>query len=113
MIDKHLKEARKWLGFLREGTAQYDRYIILLRGEVRSGGISLAYIEMSEEEFDEFRIKGCAKIVQPWLNQLREGTTQNDLIISFIREEAKKSGFPLVYLGTSEKELASFAQAQI
>ena len=52
--DKHMQEARKWLGFLRDGTDQYQSYLDYLRKEVERGGFSLADIGTSEKELSLF-----------------------------------------------------------
>ncbi len=48
-----------WLGYLRDGTDQYDSFIGYVRREAHKGNLSLADIGTSEEELEELRVKGC------------------------------------------------------
>ena len=49
--------AVEWLGFLRDGTSQYDSFIGYVRKELEKGKLSLADIGTSEEELAELRFK--------------------------------------------------------
>ena len=54
MREKHIQEAQIWLGYLRNGTDDYDSYISYVREEVNKGNLSLADIGTSEEELASF-----------------------------------------------------------
>ena len=105
MENEH-KTAAMYLGYLRKGTTQYDSFISYLRREVQNGGFSLADIGTSEEEIAELRIKGCKTYALHFLALLRNGTTQYDSFISYLRREVQNGGFSLAAIGTSEGELA-------
>jgi len=49
-----VSEAHEWLGYLRNGTDQYDSFIGHVREEARKGNLSLADIGTSEEELASF-----------------------------------------------------------
>ena len=56
MKNQHVSEAHKWLGYLRNGTDQYDSFIGYVREEARKGNLSLADVGTSEEELAKVSI---------------------------------------------------------
>jgi uncharacterized membrane protein len=107
-MNSYKKEAQEWLGFLRNGTSEYDPLIGYVREEAAKGNLSLADIGTSEEELAQLRVKGCMTAAQEWLGFLRNGASDYDLLIEYVREEATKGNLSLADIGTSEEELASF-----
>jgi hypothetical protein len=103
----------QWLDFLRNGSTQYDLLIEYVRQEALKGNFSLADIGTSEEELEELRVKGCMTVAQESLGFLRNGTSQYDLFIEYVRKEARKGNFSLADIGTSEEELASFRRVPV
>lgn len=108
---RHLKEACKWLGYLRSGTDQYDACIRFIHEDARKGNFSLLSIGTSEEELEELRVKGCEIAARKWLGYLRNDTKYHHLFIECFREEVRKGNFSLLSIGTSEEELSSLAKA--
>ncbi len=102
--------AHMWLDFLRHGASRYDSCICYVREEATKGNLSLADIGTNEEELEELRVKGCKTVAYMWLGYLRNGTSQHDSCIHYVREEARKGGFSLADIGTSKEELASFSK---
>lgn len=49
--------------------------------------------------------KSVSELVKTWLELLRSGTEDFELIIGYLREDAKHEGFSLADIGTSEEEL--------
>lgn len=47
-------------------------------------------------------------VASQWLTHLRDGTSQYDSFIGYVREEVRKGDLTLADVGTSEEELASF-----
>ena len=52
--------------------------------------------------------ESVSELVKTWLELLRKGTEDFELIIGYLREDAKQEGFSLADIGTSEEELCAF-----
>jgi len=109
MADKHREEAEKWLRILRNGTDHYG-FIGYVRDEASEGGFSLEDLGTSDAELEKLRVKSCKIRAQKCLGYLRDGNDKFGLLPDIIRAELRSGGFSLADIGTSEKELVSFAQ---
>lgn len=98
-------DAQVWLAILRRGSSQYEGIISHIRDDVKKGGLVLADIGTSEEEFQKLCTLGAKVAVQNWLYFLRNDTGHREAIAGYIREEAAKGNLSLVEVGTSEEEL--------
>lgn len=109
----HKTEAEWWLRYLRQSPECYDEFVIRVRGVAEEGSLSLAEIGTSEKELEELRVKGCKIRAQERLGYLRDVNLFPPLrgpFVDYIREEIHKGGLSFADIGTSEMELASFAQ---
>ncbi len=106
MENRHISEAHKWLGHLRNGTDMYDSFIGHVRKEAHKGNLTLEDVGTSEAELAEVKVKGCKTAANKWLGHLRNGTDMYDSFIGHVRKEAHKGNLTLEDVGTSEAELA-------
>jgi len=104
-MESYRDSAKKWLGFLRAGTDQYDSMIGYVREDVRKGNLSLADIGTSEEDLEQIRVNCCKITAKKWLDILRRRTTEYDLAISCVLDNARKGNLSLADIGASEKGL--------
>lgn len=97
-----------FLETLRHGTDDYESALRYLRREARKGGFSLPEIGTNEEELTHLRKKGCVTRSRMWLNAIRGGVGDPQVLCGFIREELMKGGLTCTDIGTSEEELSFF-----
>ena len=110
-IDLGIKNARKDLESLRQGTIPYDRYkwdLGRICDAVSRGIFSFADIGTSKKEIEELRIKGCQIAACGRLEHLRRGAALRSTFVDLIRREVQEGNLSLADIGTSEKELTSF-----
>lgn len=99
--------ARKFLGYLRNGTELYNEYIAAVREEASKGNFSLADIGTSEAELENLRVSGCKRVAAKKLKSMRDGLYTHPIDGEYILEKSREGCFPLADIGTSEVEIHS------
>lgn len=102
---KHLKEARKWLYYIRNGHGQCRTSIKHFYQELHDGDLTIEDLGVESSEITELRTRGCLSRALDFLNLLRKGTVQYEDFIQNMKQELDEGGFTLERIGSSEDEI--------
>jgi hypothetical protein len=111
MEKSECKRMAQWLLSQLQGeTLGYTDIIRSIREYLQVGGLTLADIGATEEMLEAARVRGCATYAKEWLRKPRAGSIMYCVHISSLRRSLQEGGLRPEDIGTSEEEIARFAQ---